>query len=337
MGGNQILEHVRSLYVYDECMRYGNELADRLARVISGSRVDAVMFSGGIDTSYLSYTTLRLVKKNVPLVNILYSKREVPQALKGVADTLGAELLVVRYDVDEFLPAVREMVGIMRSYHPVEVVETAVIYLGYRKLSREYGVKYLVSGDGSDEIFYGYPYLWGLDPEAAKNHSVKIIAKNVYPSKIINRIVGEDVVLTPYLDGGVINFGLSLPHRVKINTFREGIFGKFFMRVWLSEALPEHAERFWTPKQPIRAETGIPMDAIESLVPPSEVNSLMKENNVILRSSIHAYLFKAFREAGLTVPGRTGKEGTCPHCGSPIDRDLLRCDTCGWWANIHGY
>lgn len=136
---------------FDETMQ--NAVASHL---FADARVGAFA-SGGVDSSLIVAMAARQ-QKDVALfhANVKGAWSETPAA-QGLADHLGLELHIAEVEEQDFvdmIPRVMRHYGYPFSYHPncAPLMITA-------QLARDSGVKGLLSGEGSDELFLGYPWL----------------------------------------------------------------------------------------------------------------------------------------------------------------------------------
>ncbi len=113
--------------------------------------------SGGVDSSLIIAMAARQ-KKDVKLfhANVVGDWSETGAA-RGLADHLGLEMQVAEVQEQDFvdlIPRVMKHYGYPFSYHPncAPLMMTA-------QLAHDNGIKGLLSGEGSDELFLGYPWL----------------------------------------------------------------------------------------------------------------------------------------------------------------------------------
>ena len=126
------------------------------SKLFADARVGAFA-SGGVDSSLIVAMAARQ-QKDVALfhANVKGAWSETPAA-QGLADHLGLDLHVAEVEEQDFvdmIPKVMRHYGYPFSYHPncAPLMVTA-------QLARDSGVKGLLSGEGSDELFLGYPWL----------------------------------------------------------------------------------------------------------------------------------------------------------------------------------
>ncbi len=169
--------------VYDERMQQA--VASKL---FADARVGAFA-SGGVDSSLIVAMAARQ-QKDVALfhANVKGAWSETPAA-RGLADHLGLDLHIAEVEEQDFvdmIPRVMRHYGYPFSYHPncAPLMVTA-------QLARDNGVKGLLSGEGSDELFLGYPWL-GRKPIT---DALGAVAAGV--QGLVRRIPGLGPVLLP--------------------------------------------------------------------------------------------------------------------------------------------
>lgn len=142
-----------------------DDAVDELDRLLQDS-VDAHMFadarvgafcSGGVDSSILTAMAARS-RPDLVIVHAdvrgRWSERDAAQAL---ADHLDLELLTVPVEDHDFVRRIPEVVE--HYEHPPTYHPNCAPLMMVAHLARNSGVKGLLSGEGSDECFLGYPWL----------------------------------------------------------------------------------------------------------------------------------------------------------------------------------
>jgi asparagine synthase (glutamine-hydrolysing) len=115
------------------------------------------LFMGGVDSSLIA----AVAKKKNPDIQ-LFTANVVGQFsefddTKVSADHIGAELRDYKFEPDMFL---RDWAEATYYYESPIVVHTNSIPMGnVARLAREFGVKAVLTGEGADELFLGYPRL----------------------------------------------------------------------------------------------------------------------------------------------------------------------------------
>lgn len=172
-----------------------DEVEVRLARsidqqMIADARV-GVLCSGGVDSSLILALAARthddLAVFHADVVGPT-SEREAAHAL---ADHLGLDLQAVEVVDNDFLELLPELTRHHGS--PFHLNPHSVPFYRVSQLVREAGVKAVLSGEGADEAFLGYPWL-------APGRTSKRVAKAAHnPSRTASSPAGE--LVTAMLEG----------------------------------------------------------------------------------------------------------------------------------------
>ncbi|OMJ25597.1 putative asparagine synthetase [glutamine-hydrolyzing] [Smittium culicis] len=129
-----------------------------------------VFLSGGLDSSLIASITAReMEKKNKLLGNTSSSETRLKSfsiglpgapdliAAQSVADTLNTDHTGFTYTVQEGIDAVPHVIYHLETYDVTTIRASTPMYL-LSRLVKATGVKMVLSGEGSDEVFGGYLY-----------------------------------------------------------------------------------------------------------------------------------------------------------------------------------
>ncbi len=122
-----------------------------------------VLLSGGLDSSLVASITKRLMEKTgKPLHSFSVGiSPDAPDmvAAREVADFLGTIHHEVYYTIDEGLEALEKVIWHLETYDVTTIRAATPMYF-LSKAIRKAGIKVVLSGEGSDEIFGGYLYFY---------------------------------------------------------------------------------------------------------------------------------------------------------------------------------
>lgn len=130
----------------------------------------AVLLSGGLDSSLVSAVAAKYVAKRIEdddgsdawwprLHSFAVGLQGAPDLLaaKKVADMIGTVHHEIHFTVQEGLDAIRDVIYYLETYDVTTIRASTPMYLMSRKI-KAMGIKMVLSGEGSDEIFGGYLY-----------------------------------------------------------------------------------------------------------------------------------------------------------------------------------
>ena len=307
------------------------ELREVLARAVEGNLGDVILLSGGLDSSVIALLASKI--RNVKAVSVYLedSPGSDLRYAEMVARFLGIEHLVRVFDLDELEDTVRSTIRILRTFDPMEVRNSAAIYVALRH-ARDGGGRVAMTGDGGDELFAGYSFLYNLDLEELERKIRVIWGRMSFSSTTLGEVLGIKV-RQPFLDPEVLSFAEKLDSRFRIG-FRDGRrYGKYILRMAFEEMLPR--EIIWREKVPIEGGSGTSIlpRILEERISDQDFDELRKrylaEDGVRIRSKEQLFCYQIYRE--LFGPPRPdgSTEKICPMCHSNVPDDASYCKVCG--------
>lgn len=246
-------------------------------------KAEAVLLSGGLDTSIIAF----LAKRHVPdLVAFTVTGEGYDEDLKHarkVAQFLQLEHRVHLFSQKELMEAASEAVNILNSNEyeanvPAHIREGIVegysemvgpttlapLYIAMR-FAREYADT-LYTGDGADELFIGYDSIVSLidfivssGDESFASDLERELSSRVFQAYDFRYpyMLGEALhigVKTPYLSPQVIEFAGRMPVDYKVRSEKGKTWGKWLLRKAFEDYLPP--EIVWRKKTTIDSGTG---------------------------------------------------------------------------------
>lgn len=212
-----------------------------------------VLLSGGLDSSVIAAVTKRFASRRIEsddrdqawypqLHSFAVGLEGSPDlaASRKAAEHIGTIHHEVTYTLQEGLDAVRDVIYHLETYDVTTVRASTPMYLLARVI-KSMGIKMVLSGEGSDELFGGYLYFHKA-PNAKEFHeeTVRKLSKlHLYDCLRANKSLAAWGVegRVPFLDKEFIDIAMELNPEAKM--IKDGKIEKWVVRKAFEEYLPE--------------------------------------------------------------------------------------------------
>lgn len=311
--------------------KWGPRLVDAFDAAVRRRRVDAILFSGGLDTSVIGVLAKR---HHDPLgITVAFNGGTPldPEWARRVADALLLRHLLYSFDRRELQEATDAVIKILRTFDPMEVRNSASIYIALR-LAAAMGAKAVCTGDAMDELFGGYGFLFEMPPEKAQARMEEIWRSMRFTSVDLGRHLGIEVLI-PSLDDDVVALAKEIHVDYKIREEDGTTVGKWIVRKAFEGLLPH--EVLWRPKAPIEGGSGtsiLPQLASESLADEAfeaERQEILQRDDVAIRDKEQLLYYRRYHAEFGSPPQGDGSGATCPWCKTTVPPSSNYCATCG--------
>lgn len=228
-------------------------LEDAVHRQLMSDVPYGVLLSGGLDSSVIAAVTKKFASRRVEsndqekawyprLHSFAVGLKGSPDlaAAKKAAEHIGTIHHEINFTIQEGLDAIRDVIYHLETYDVTTVRASTPMYLLARVI-KSMGIKMVLSGEGSDELFGGYLYFHKA-PNAKEFHeeTVRKLGKlHLYDCLRANKSLAAWGVegRVPFLDKEFMDIAMRLNPEDKM--IREGRMEKWVVRKAFEDYLPE--------------------------------------------------------------------------------------------------
>lgn len=228
-------------------------LEDAVHRQLMSDVPYGVLLSGGLDSSIIAAVTAKFASKRIEsgdtqeawyprLHSFAVGLEGSPDlaAARKAADHIGSVHHEVKYTIQEGLDAIRDVIYHLETYDVTTIRASTPMYLLARVI-KSMGIKMVLSGEGSDELFGGYLYFHKApSAQAFHEENVRKLGKlHLYDCLRANKslmawgIEGR----VPFLDKEFMDVAMSINPQDKMITPER--MEKWVLRKAFEDILPE--------------------------------------------------------------------------------------------------
>lgn len=250
-----------------------------------------VLLSGGLDSSVISAITAKYARQRIEsgdtqeawyprLHSFAVGLEGSPDLLaaRKVAEHIGSVHHEIHFTIQEGLDAVRDVIYHLETYDVTTVRASTPMYLLARVI-KSMGIKMVLSGEGSDELFGGYLYFHKA-PNAKEFHDETIRKLNklhLYDCLRANKALMSWGIegRVPFLDKEFMDVAMTINPKDKMVNKAEGKIEKWVLRKAFEDLLPESVA--WRQKEQFSDGVGYGwIDALKDIAEREVTDEMMK-------------------------------------------------------------
>ncbi|WP_405306554.1 carbapenam-3-carboxylate synthase domain-containing protein [Methanobrevibacter sp.] len=252
--------------IYEKVFEGDVSKIDKMLKLSVSKRIDGltelgVIFSGGLDSSYLALL-LKEITENVPLKVTLYAvgaegSKDVEAAIYA-SKFLNLDLKICEVTEDMVREALPEVVKAIGDDNLMKVGVGLTTYFA-TKMVAEDGLKVAFSGQGADELFGGYKRYLQSFVDGTLNYDLRVDMSNMYHVNLerddaCSMLNGVELRL-PFLDKNLVELVLNIPDNKKIVSMHDDMRKSILRKIAFEEGLDY--EIAYRPKKAAQYGTGI--------------------------------------------------------------------------------
>ncbi|MBU4310289.1 hypothetical protein KKD34_01750 [bacterium] len=316
-----------------------DELRERLKKAVGRNPAEGLLFSGGLDTSILAVLNPNMNPAPFTSKHSFVAERGGVKAITVSLESFGEDVsyakLVAnhlklnhyhrRVSTDEAIDSIPDVIKILKSFDPA-IPNDLVVYFGL-KWAKELGIKKIMTGDGSDELFAGYDFMRNI---RNLDEYLRRITKTMSFSSNQLGDFFDIKIKQPFLNKRFIDFSLGIPVELKIKEENGNLWGKWILRKAFEKMLP--AEIVWQDKRPLEYGSGMRKlrKIITSKISDEEFEHKSKQYPIKFMNKEHLYYYEIYKKEVGEIPGPKNNQKECPGCGAGMEPTAFHCKVCGY-------
>ena len=247
--------------------KYQIAILQSVKKRVDGLDHVGLVLSGGVDSALIGMIAHKL-GVNLTCYSIGYQDSNDVQMSKRLAKDLGAELKTIELTDSDIEKALAKIIRSIECRGLVQV-EAAIFLHFAAQMARQDGLKVMLTGQGADELFGGYP--WYMD--VVKEKGLQALYQHMWNDidhLHIDTLEREDKMTmahsielrVPFLDINVIKVAMSIDISLKVDSKNDTSRKRVHRHVAQKWGVPDNIA--WRPKEVAQKGSGV-HEALERL------------------------------------------------------------------------
>ena len=305
------------------------KLFEKLKNACDKCSSDTISLSGGLDSTILAYYLQKQKPKAISIIAKDFEANDLVYC-QMASQEFDLPLTIYNVETEQILEAVEETIKILKNFNDIEIRNNIVMYLAI-KWAKDNQSDGIITGDGADELFAGYNFLLDKSKQELEGEIQRIYSIMHFPTQKIGKYLGVKVE-SPFLDEDVVDFALSIPGNLKVDTRDGKKYGKWILRKTFEGKIPEKI--LWREKSPMQDGAGTNKlgDLFENLISDSKFDekrkTVQQSHGITIRTKESMYYFDIFRKLHGIHQTVDEEINSCPYCHFNTENSKF-CRMCG--------
>ncbi|MBA4462574.1 MAG: asparagine synthase [Nitrosopumilaceae archaeon] len=290
---------------------------------------ETISLSGGLDSTILAYYLQKQKPKAISIIAKDFEANDLVYC-QMASQEFDLPLTIYNVETEQILEAVEETIKILKNFNDIEIRNNIVMYLAI-KWAKDNQSDGIITGDGADELFAGYNFLLDKSKQELEGEIQRIYSIMHFPTQKIGKYLGLKVE-SPFLDEDVVDFALSIPGNLKVDTRDGKKYGKWILRKTFEGKIPEKI--LWREKSPMQDGAGTNKlgDLFENMISDSKFDekrkTIQQSHGITIRTKESMYYFDIFRKLHGIHQTVDEEINSCPYCHFNTENSKF-CRMCG--------